>query len=172
MRPYNNRIEGMMEEESLQWLYKTALEMTSIIEIGCWVGRSTYPLLCGCKGLVYAIDHFKGSAEHQEAIKVRNLDLYKLFTKNLFGFKNLRTFKMTSEEAAKNSEIPEGVDMVFIDGSHDYNSVMLDLTLWYPRTKKLICGHDIYEEGVPKALETFFKCELEPVAGSIWAVWL
>lgn len=63
-----NSISGWMNSEELEWLYTTASEMDSILEIGAWCGRSTFALASGCKGNVFSIDHFNGSGEHQNDI--------------------------------------------------------------------------------------------------------
>ena len=59
--PEENRITGFMSEPELTQLYKWACECESIVEIGSWRGRSTHALLSGCKGKVYAVDHFGGN---------------------------------------------------------------------------------------------------------------
>ena len=63
-------IRGWMELEELLWLNQTAKNMDSIVELGCFCGRSTYALLSGCmehnaghpNGTVYAVDcHWCGT---------------------------------------------------------------------------------------------------------------
>lgn len=51
--------------------------------------------------------------------------------------------QMTSEDAA--SIIPDGLDMVYIDGNHSYAYVKKDIELYYPKVKSggIIGGHDI-----------------------------
>jgi len=33
-------------------------------------------------------------------------------------------------------------DMIYIDGNHSTEAVVEDITLWYPKCRKVICGHD------------------------------
>lgn len=157
---YIKKIGGYTTEKELEWLYETAKEMDSIVEIGCWMGRSTYALCMGCKGTVYTVDHFKGSNESKgrlkKMIEVHGVDPYKKFLRNTSKFTNLKLLKVSSEEASNSPIIPTLVDMVFIDGEHLYKSVMSDFKLWFPRAKKLFCGHDIAQFGVPQALKDFF----------------
>ena len=49
----------------------------------------------------------------------------------------------------------KSLDFVFIDASHDFDSVIKDLIAWAPkvRHKGILCGHDINMEGVKKALQ-------------------
>ena len=50
-------------------------------------------------------------------------------------------------------------DLVYIDASHEYKDIKLDLNLWYPKLKigGMLCGHDANREGVCTALEGFSK---------------
>ena len=160
-------IQGWMHLDELKWLHETAKKMDSIVEIGSWKGRSTYALLSGCKGEVYAVDPFPG-----DPFPPNPGSTYGEFIKNVGGFSNLNIFKGTSEAAAADG-LPPQVDMVFIDGAHDYGSVLKDLKLWTPRARRLICGHDLSDSwpGVEKALSEHFGMD-RVVAGpeSIWMV--
>ena len=64
------------------------------------------------------------------------------------------------------------VDMVFLDGAHDYDSVMADVTYWLPRTQKLLCGHDYHHEMYPDVtlvVDELLHDHLELVEGTgIW----
>jgi hypothetical protein len=65
----------------------------------------------------------------------------------------------TSLEAAQ--EFPDNhFDYVYIDASHDYQSVLEDLKAWYPKVKLgwgMFAGHDWNKEGVRKAMQEFLK---------------
>ncbi len=147
-------IPGFMWDGELDWLYEKATQMESIVEIGSWLGRSTYALLSGCKGLVYSVDHFKGSnSRYQKLCSVADkLDIESMFLTNVGHFPNLQLKKMDSIEASKTFE-PESIDMVFIDGDHNYDQVKGDIEAWRPICKKLLCGHDLWEGGVFEALQ-------------------
>jgi hypothetical protein len=61
----------------------------------------------------------------------------------------------------------DDVDMVFIDGDHRFAGVMEDIRLWHPKAKKLLCGHDRTQDGVPRALvESGLGIREGP--GSLW----
>ena len=55
-------------------------------------------------------------------------------------------------------DIPSSLDFVYIDGNHDYEYVLGDIELYYPKVRDggVIGGHDIYLKGVREAVETCF----------------
>jgi hypothetical protein len=150
----NPEIVGFIWDGELDWLYEKATQMDSVIEIGSWIGRSTHALLSGCKGTVYAVDHFNGSDSVFLKLSsvAEKVDIQALFLKNVGHFPNLQLKKMDSIEASKLFE-PKSIDMVFIDGDHNYDQVKADIEAWKPVCKKLLCGHDLWEGGVFEALQ-------------------
>lgn len=147
------KIDGWMTKEELNWLFQEAKEMKNIVEIGSWMGKSSHALLSGCLGTVYCIDHFKGSPTELDRVHKLALteDIHARFMKNVGHFKNLVVMKMDSLEASKLFE-PKSVDMGFIDGDHQPHQVKADIEAWYPKCRKLLCGHDLNEKGVKQAL--------------------
>lgn len=139
-----------MTKKELNWLYKMAQDKNSIVEIGSWKGRSTHALLSACKGIVTAVDHFRGSPGEVEQ---KGQHPYKDFIKNVGHFKNLKILKMSSEKAVK---LVKSVEMIFIDGAHDYDSVKKDIEMWALKATKLICGHDFNWPGVRQAVTEKF----------------
>ena len=149
---YTNDIKGMMGDEDLNWLHEKAKTMDSIVEIGCWMGKSCAALLSGCKGNVYAVDHFEGSSYEDISLKqaAKELKIYDSFLKNVGSFENLVVMKMTSLEAFEKMK-DQKIDMVFIDGEHRYKDVYADIESWSKITTKLICGHDVKHPPVERA---------------------
>ena len=166
-------IKGWMETAELEWLLEAAKRMDSIVELGCYKGRSTYVMCAGCPGKVYAVDcHWCGTM-HPFADSAQHT--LPEFMENVGHFPNMVPLEMQFVEAAASDIIPPMVDMVFIDGDHACESVLEDLKTWMPRTRKLLCGHDLNHEtktdtpGVGDALEKF--CGMQGVfrgPGSIW----
>jgi hypothetical protein len=149
LRGEENVIEGWMTEAELDWLYWQSQKMDSIAEIGSWKGRSTYALLSGCRGDVYAIDHFQGDPNSEQQKVAKHEDIYEVFMKNVGYFPNLKVMRMSSLEAAGGMD-GNRIDMVFIDGNHE--AAKEDIEAWLPKTKGLICGHDYNRECVRKAV--------------------
>lgn len=162
-----NKIEGWLSNKEIILLYKLASRCTGkgvIVEIGSWKGKSTTCLGLGSKEGktidVYAIDPHTGSLEHKEIYgKVWTFDEFK---KNISeaGLDNVvKPLVMTSEEAAKTFDKP--VELVFIDGLHDYGSVKNDFELWSPKIvdEGIIAFHDTTTWQGPKRLvdEAIYK---------------
>lgn len=166
---YDLSIPGWMTEPELEWLYQTATRMNSIVEIGCYQGRSTLALLKGCKGPVYAVDTWQdimsdGTDNLLEFL--RNLD--KRLTASEFG--RLRPWKIPSALAAP--YIPP-VDMMFIDGDHVYPGVIADIQAYGPKAITLLCGHDFKNPDWPdveRAVMEQFGPRVQNPVGLIWSV--
>ena len=161
-------IEGWMSLVELLFLYQQAKKMTSVVEIGCWQGRSTHALASACQGTVYALDHWQGSEGDMSKELIKAEDIYPIFLENTKSLSNIKVIKADANESVKQFE-DASIDMVFIDGGHLYADVAKDIKAWLPKTKKLICGHDYSPEfpGVIGAVdETFGKPD--GVVGTIW----
>ena len=141
------KIDGWMNEKELVWLAANAMMYDKIVEVGCWMGRSTRALADNTDGTVWAVDHWLGSSEHQILLQDKTPDyLFEMFCKNLaehIHSGRVRPVRLPSVQAALYLE-PIKFDMVFIDGSHDYESVVEDIKAWKPmvRSGGIICGHD------------------------------
>lgn len=80
-------------------------------------------------------------------------------------------YKMTTNQAV-DKFADESLDIVFIDADHSYNGVKTDIINWLPKVKKggIICGHDINQAEVRKAVEeTIISYETGP--DLIWWKW-
>lgn len=168
--PKLNDLDGAMEHEALVWLYEQAQEMLTIVEVGSWSGRSAHALLSGCTGLVYCVDHWQGNYAEPEHVKLfAENDIRKRFFDNVGSFRNLRILNTESLLAARLFDA-DSVDMVFIDASHVYEDVKVDIDSWLPKCKKLLCGHDYHMEGVKQAVNERFD-NVGIVEGStVWYV--
>ncbi len=163
-------ISGWMSMEELIWLYEKAKEMESIVEVGCWMGRSTHALLSGCNGIVYAVDHFKGSPSEIDGAHcaAKTNDIHAMFLSNVGNFSNLIVLRMDSLGASKQFE-DKSIDMIFLDADHEYPAVKEIIKTWLPKCRKLLCGHDVQQDGTPRA---FKELNLKPKTevGSLWSI--
>jgi len=149
---------GMSEQgELLKECLKHLTGKLTIAEIGVYKGRGTalwndILIEHGIDYNYFAIDHFEGSAEHKAW---NNVPTYDEAVKNLEGYP-VTIMQQTSLGAAKKFK-KNSLDIVYIDGSHDYESVMADIKAWFPKTKGIICGDDYNDtwHEVKKAVNDF-----------------
>lgn len=142
-------IPGFTSELELEWLEQQAFVYEAIVEIGCWVGRST-SALAKTSGFVLCIDDWAGTGhgflptDIPEGFKnFPNGGLYD-FAKNMKPLMGkVIPLRMRSQEAAKLFPLA-CFDMVFIDGDHRYESVYEDIRSWHGLLKigGLLCGHN------------------------------
>jgi len=161
-------IDGWMDEKELRWLHACSSKMCSVVEIGSWKGRSSVALLTGCKGPVFCVDHFNGSASQRDTAHAEAKDgkLFEQFIGNVGMFPNLVVMRMPSVMAASFFR-RKSVDMIFIDGDHEYEEFKQDVRVWLPVCRRLFCGHDLGEGGVTKALQDS-GLSFKKLIGSIW----
>lgn len=151
-------------------LYKSIVDKfptnSRFVEVGSWKGKSS-AFMCveianSNKNIeFFCVDTWAGSIEHQD-----HEDLDKLYLTFLDNMKPVEKFyfplKLTSKEASKKFK-DESLDFVFIDASHEYEDVIEDLKIWFPKVKKggILAGHDCYPNnpewgGVHKAVKETF----------------
>jgi hypothetical protein len=170
--------EGWVSEPELRWLGWTAKTHKVIIEVGSWHGRSTRALGDNTTGLVYAVDHFNGSAGesmHVTAKQDGGDHAFMEFCKNnmdLMQQGKIIALRGTSANMARILK-EKGVkaDMIFIDAGHTYEEVKEDIDCWRDLLTDdgVFCGHDALTwAGVTQAIqEKFHQCGV--VNGtSIW----
>jgi predicted O-methyltransferase YrrM len=102
-----------------------------------------------------------------------SVSIYDLNLK-LAGVREMVT-DIIGDSAQSAAQFPDNsLDFVFIDASHDYDSVKRDIKAWLPKVRKpngIIAGHDYCEvwPGVIKAVHEEFGLDLE-IVQSDW-VW-
>jgi predicted O-methyltransferase YrrM len=169
-----NEVPGWMSVRELHWLATQSAKYKNIVEVGCWMGRSTTALASGTTGTVYAVDTWEGSPEHGEIMQSITPDnLYKAFQHHTSDIPNIVAIRQPSIHAASKQNWADRVDMVFLDGSHDYQSVIDDIRAWLPKIKDggLLCGHDYnYCPGVKRAVDEILPEAKVIPDTDIWAV--
>lgn len=127
-----------------------------IVEIGSFMGLSTCWLATGAKAAgrekVHAVDHFKGSPEHQEGgthpidAVIKEGTTLPAFKRNLekAGVADwVVPIVASSEEAAAKWQGP--IRLLFIDGDHDYEPSKRDFEMWskFVTVRGCVAFHDI-----------------------------
>ena len=164
-------IGGWLTPKEGRLLYDLARRCTgrgAIVEIGSWKGKSTIWLASGSRhgagGTVYAIDPH--TAESDNLATQSAVPTFTEFTENIrrAGVADLVVpLVTTSAEAARDFDRP--VELMFIDGAHDYASVALDFELWFPQVVEggTIAFHDTVAWDGPRRLVA------QRVFGGAWA---
>jgi predicted O-methyltransferase YrrM len=128
----------------------------AIVEIGSFLGRSTVYLAAGSKSAgrekVVAVDHFRGSPEHQPGqthasdVLIQEGTTFNRFQANLQR-QGLEDYMVpiiaSSVEAGERWDTP--IRLLFIDGDHSYDASKKDFEVWSPFVVPhgLIGFHDI-----------------------------
>lgn len=170
---------GPYREAELLWLAAQAKRSARTMEIGCWIGATTRALAENAMGMVWCVDMWDGGTD--EYIKGRLAEetvqhIYVRFRENTKDLGNLNVIRGNSVSVARSIFLSERCplfNMIYIDASHDYESVKSDIRAWkfLLADDGLLCGDDFDEElfpGVVKAVKELLP-NARKIAGSIWA---
>ena len=160
-----HNIKGFLDEEEAGLLYRLALDASKsapCLEIGSYCGKSAVFLGTACrenKTVLFSLDHHTGSEEQQPGQEYFDPDL---MDKETGKIDTLRLFRKTIDDFdLGNAVIPiigraevighawnTPLGLIFIDGSHAYESVLNDYQIW---AKHIISGgylifHDIFPD--------------------------
>jgi MMP 1-O-methyltransferase len=158
--PFLESIDGWLLLIEAVTLYDMASKIQSsnpvICEIGVWKGKSSYIFASVIKetgGTLYSIDPFNGDGDtqsidtYQQEISKLGISLLDNFKKTMANYKLLEFIKIISKtsEKAFNEFLEQKIDLLFIDGNHDYESVKKDYDLWSPLVPNggVIILHDV-----------------------------
>tara|TARA_B100001996_G_scaffold102329_1_gene76818 strand:+ start:905 stop:1510 length:606 start_codon:yes stop_codon:yes gene_type:complete len=172
-------IKGFLDHAEGKALYLYCKEYCvegAAVEIGSYCGKSACYLGQACKennSYLYSVDHHRGSEEQQFGQEYFDEEIYDhkkervntlpLFLENITIHnleESIKPLVMDSESASK--VVEEDIDMVFIDGSHTFESARNDYRCWKEKIKKggILAIHDIYDselEGGQAPKEIYLK---------------
>ncbi len=154
-----------MSEQELMWLGENCIGIG--VEIGTHCGRSA-SIMVNADHLTCVDSWFDLNINNMQVNGGGEACFWKfLKARDEFPFQ-CDALKMTSAEAASRFE-DQSLDFVFIDGSHDYDSVSTDIQTWIKKVKSngLICGHDFDYAPVKNAVYENVKTNIK-VFASIW----
>lgn len=142
------KIDGWMSRDELEWLEENAAGKRCVVEFGSWCGRSSVAL-AAARSLA-CVDHWNGSKEHSSLMKRRDIraEWAANTAEDADHVHGVRTDLGTAEGwalfLAPFRLAHDQADMVFIDASHDKESVMRNITqaMSILRPGGLLCGHD------------------------------
>lgn len=162
LRERTRHVEGWLTDGQAVTLYRLAKAATArgaIVEIGSWKGRSTCWLAMGSREgagtTVVAIDPHTGASEQKaRAATVWTFDEFRANLKSVGVEDMVRPIVATSSDAA--ADFNEPVELIFIDGAHEYDLVKMDFELWFPKVINggVMAFHDtIGREGPRRVVE-------------------
>ena len=174
-----SKIKGFLKQNEGNALYeacKFSFKNGKCAEIGSYCGKSACYIGLACKEVgskLYSVDHHRGSEEQQYGEEYFDKEIYNFSTKQVntlpLFLKNIRKFNlqdhiepmvMTSVDAS--FKVPDNLDLIFIDGSHTFESARNDYLHWKPKLRPggVLAIHDVYdseEEGGQAPKEIYLK---------------
>ncbi|WNO11745.1 class I SAM-dependent methyltransferase [Teredinibacter sp. KSP-S5-2] len=157
-------IKGFLCHEEGTALYqyaKLAASVGPVLEIGSYCGKSSVYLGTACKeadGVLYSVDHHRGSEEHQYGEEYHDEALYDAANQCMNSFPEFRKTLMLA--GLEQSVVPmvtasetlvkhwSGIlGMVFVDGGHSPEMSMADCVSWaeHIAVGGFLAIHDIFE---------------------------
>ena len=158
-------------------------EPRSGAEVGVWRGGNAADLLAHFKNLsLLLVDAY--DAKLSRSISNTKQDEYqKAFEEAwtyTFPYRTRSTFLLTDTLTAAESVEDQSLDFVFLDASHDFDSVRDDILAWRSKVRPggIMCGHDYDGRGdkkgffgVRRAVHSIFEDDqVMKRAGLVWAV--
>lgn len=132
------------------------------LEVGSYCGKSTLYLGAACRAhqqIVYAVDHHRGSEEHQRGEAYHDPSLYDAGAERLDTFPEFRRtldragltetvvpIVASTRLAGRHWRTPLG--MVFIDGGHSEAAALADYRTWAPHLLPggVLAIHDLFPD--------------------------
>ena len=151
-----------LEGERLYDLAQSAAQFGPCLEIGSYCGKSTLYIGAGVKasgGVLFALDHHRGSEEHQMGELYHDPELY---DDTLGKMDSLPAFRRTLANAELEGHVialitasvlagrywQTPLSMVFIDGGHSMAAALNDYRIWSRHIKPggYLAIHDIFPD--------------------------
>jgi hypothetical protein len=156
---YTKTIEGWLTRPEALLLFVKSIEpgISTILEIGCWQGRSSslFAQISRDYGLRFiTVDDFSGSGE----LWTKRKHIKERFLRNMHGLR----FELHHPDDLPALIRTERIGLVYIDGSHCYESVKSDIKGFLP-TARCIIGHDYSLPDVQKAVNEVIPSKSLPV---------
>lgn len=141
-----------------------------IVEVGCFLGRSTRFLAdelasLGKRAKIIAVDTWEGSPEMQHMPVVAEGRIYEQFCANLAPYLTrqgqddppVAVYVKRGDSSTIGRELGVGVQYVWLDGDHSLAGVTADLEAWWPHVVPggEMGGHDLGFFEVTQAVETW-----------------
>ena len=156
-------VKGFLHPDEGRRLFELADEASvhgPCLEVGSYCGKSTLYLASACRRhgqLLYAVDHHRGSEEHQPGEEYHDPELFDSHTGR---FDSLPAFRRTLSRAhLEDTVVPvvaasavaarhwlTPLALVFIDGGHSFEAALCDYRCWagHVQLGGLLAIHDLF----------------------------
>jgi predicted O-methyltransferase YrrM len=139
----NDADNGLNQTHGLFMMCREIMKDDFIVaEVGSFGGVSSEVLALHCSKL-YCIDTWEDWNKDGGIFKAMEK-----FDNMMSQYTHIEKLHMRGDEGVHRFE-DESLDLVYIDASHWYKDVIVDIETWLPKIKKggYLCGHD-YKEGI------------------------
>ena len=173
-------VEGWLADGAYHALKASLSDQTKVVvELGSWLGLSTRHIAdCAPNAQVIAVDHFKGSDEHRKEARLAShlSTLFEAFQAKCWNYRHqiLPLRASTIEGMRLIAEAGIEPDLIYVDASHDYESVKADLKMaWTFFPKAVLVGDDFADHSVRRAVDELARdFHVQPEAiGQSWPAW-
>ena len=160
-----DQVKGFLSQAEAEALYHAVHEvgaMGPVLEIGSYCGKSTICLALACREhdtVVYALDHHRGSEEHQKGEFFHDPELFDAGEDKVDTFRefrrNIDAAGLTDSvvPVVASSEVASrhwgtGLSLVFIDGGHSLDAALTDYRSWAGHIVRggILAIHDIFPD--------------------------
>jgi hypothetical protein len=127
----------------------------NLVEIGTFYGDSTIVFAQYFRQVITIDPFVSGLGDISNSVDM--VELYHETKERLSHFKNIQIIRDYSHNACKS--FMNYIDVLYIDGKHDYDSVKRDINDYFKKVVYFLCGHDYRAKfpGVVKAVNEFRK---------------
>lgn len=138
-----DQVEGWFSKEQMEILYPFAQKAKNVMEIGTYAGRSTlFWALSNPKANIVTVDRCIGAPGFPS----------KYISPEIVKEGKIIAIHEDSYNLSARFNWP--IDLLFIDGGHDYLDVSRDIEHWSPKVKGIIVMHDYPSwPGIKQAVE-------------------
>lgn len=146
------------------------------VEVGTWRGQLALDLLKTFSGLyLHLVDNYQIENIEKGGLNTDDVDEAQASVQKVVGEYPERCFWLNaSSRCAADAFEDSSLDFVFLDASHDYESVLADIKYWEKKVRLtgFIAGHDYGGtwKGVKRAVDEVFGDKVVSLPGRVWYV--
>lgn len=165
------RVPGLYGRQESEFLYRLARRKGSLVELGCWMGRTTALLLQAAavwNASLTTVDAFTPMPGKRQAATP---DRWRANLRKV-NLTPPRLLAMTTDQAAEVYPAEAQIALCFVDAAHGLSAVQSDLAHWAPRVKVggVVALHDMFFPSITGVCQavTAWWCAERDASGPKW----